>query len=54
MTRVALRYLRQHGLLEHAARFDVVAITWPESDKRPQIEHFLSAFEPSGRGQMFS
>ena len=54
MTRVALGYLRRHRLLEHSARFDVVAVTWPPGERRPSIEHFQNAFEPSGRGQMFS
>lgn len=54
LTRLALSFLKQHGLLEHAARFDVVAVTWPESARRPTIEHFKNAFEPTGRGQMFS
>jgi putative endonuclease len=54
MTRVALGYLRRHQLLECSARFDVVAITWPPGDRRPMIEHFQNAFEPLGRGQMFS
>jgi putative endonuclease len=54
MTNVALGYLRRHQLLEHAARFDVVALTWPSEAKRPRIEHFRSAFEPPGRGQMFT
>jgi putative endonuclease len=54
MTRVALGYLRRQGLLEYAARFDVVAVTWPAGERRPNIEHFPSAFEPPGRGQMFS
>jgi hypothetical protein len=27
-----------------AARFDVIAITWPERG-RPKVEHYVSAFE---------
>ena len=54
MTRAALGFLRRHGLLEHAARFDVVAVTWPSNERRPKIEHFVNAFEAVGRGQMFS
>ena len=30
LTRAALAYLKSHGLLEHSARFDVVAVTWPD------------------------
>ena len=54
LTRLALGYLRRHGLLEHAARFDVVALTWPPDERRPHIEHFINAFEATDRGQMFS
>jgi hypothetical protein len=31
--------------LEHAARFDVIAITWPPGKGQPVIEHFKNAFE---------
>jgi len=53
LTRIALAYLRRHDLLEHAARFDVVAVTWPVDIAKPTIEHFKNAFEPVGEGQMF-
>jgi len=52
LTRAALGYLRRHGLLEHPARFDVVAITWPDSDQ-PQVEHIKNAFEASGSGGFY-
>ena len=54
MTRAALAYLKSHGLLEHAARFDVVALTWPEGAREPTLEHFKNAFPATGRGQFFS
>ncbi len=54
LTRLALGYLKRHGLLEHAARFDVVAITWPSGQRRPVIEHIKNAFEASGRDGMYS
>ena len=54
LARLGLMYLKRHDLLEHAARFDIVAITWPEGARRPTIEHYRSAFEPAGTGQMFS
>jgi putative endonuclease len=54
LTRVALSYLKRHDLLECSARFDVVAVTWPESAKRPLVEHIRNAFEPIGKGQMFA
>jgi putative endonuclease len=54
MTRAALAYLKAHGLLDHAARFDVVAVTWPEDSRRPIVELYRNAFPPAGRGQFFS
>jgi putative endonuclease len=54
MTQAALAYLKSHGLLQHAARFDVVAVTWPENLCRPTIEHFKNAFSPVGAGQFFA
>jgi putative endonuclease len=40
--------------LNHAARFDVVAITWPTDARRPTIEHYQNAFSPPGQGQFFA
>ena len=54
MTQAALSYLKSNGLLNYSARFDVVAITWPESSRRPTIEHYENAFSPVGSGQFFS
>ena len=54
LTRAALAYLKQNRLLERRSRFDVVAVTWPENSRTPQIEHYRNAFEPAGRGQLFS
>src|SRR6476620_7524256 len=54
LTRLALSYLKRHDLLECAARFDVVAVTWPGDNGRPTIEHFKNAFEPVGFPGMFS
>jgi len=53
LTRLAVTFLKRHGLLEHPARFDVVAITWPDRG-RPTIEHFESAFDAVGQGEFFS
>jgi putative endonuclease len=53
LTRLALVYLKRHGLLEVRSRFDVVAITWPKTQRHPTVEHFKYAFEAIGRGQMF-
>jgi len=54
VTRAGLSYLRRHDLLENAARFDVIAVTWPDGEKRPAIQHYKNAFEGVGTGQMFS
>jgi putative endonuclease len=54
MTRLALAFLKRHGLLEHAARFDVIAVTWPAGERKPAIEHFKNAFEAVGQWEYFS
>ena len=53
ITRAALGYLKARGLLEHAARFDVVSVHWPQSSRRPTIEHYRNAFPAVGEGHMF-
>ncbi len=54
LTQLALLYMKQHGLLDRSARFDVVAVVWPPEAKRPQIEHYPHAFEAVGPGGFFS
>jgi putative endonuclease len=54
ITRSALAFLKKHRWLNRRSRFDVVAITWPNNDQPPRIEHYVNAFEPVGFGQMFS
>ena len=54
LTELALAFLKKHKLLGHSARFDIVAITWPENQRDPTIEHYRNAFEASGRFQMFA
>jgi putative endonuclease len=54
LTRLAVGYLRRHGLLEYPARFDVIAITWPAGRGKPTIEHFRQAFQAVGYEGMFS
>jgi len=54
LTRAAVTFLKCHGLLESPARFDVVAVTWPNGQRRPTIEHFQNAFEAAGRGEFYS
>jgi putative endonuclease len=58
ITRAALIYLKQHKLLEHPARFDVVSIVWPKTTPhgrraKPSIRHFENAFDAVGNWQMF-
>jgi len=54
LTRLALAYLKLHGLLEYSARFDVVAVTWPADCRHPRVEHFPSAFDAQGIDGFFS
>jgi len=54
LTRLALAWLKRHDLLEHPARFDVVAVIWPFDDAEPRIVHYEHAFPAVGRGTLFS
>jgi putative endonuclease len=54
LTRLALHFLQHHRLLDRPARFDVLAISWPESQREPLIVHHRSAFEAVGKFQMYS
>ena len=54
LTRLALAYLKRHRQLDTKARFDVVSIVWEETEAEPRISHYKNAFEPPGRGQLFS
>jgi putative endonuclease len=54
LTQLALHFLQQKKLLNQAARFDVLAISWPVGAKEPTIVHYQNAFEAVGRFQMFS
>jgi putative endonuclease len=54
LTQLALSYLQRQRLLGQAARFDVLAISWPANCREPLIQHHKSAFEPVGRFQLFS
>jgi putative endonuclease len=53
LTRLAVTFLKRHGLMDRPARFDVVAITWPDRG-RPAIEHFENAFDAVGQGEFYS
>jgi putative endonuclease len=54
LTRLAVTFMKRHGLLDYRARFDVVAITWPTGRGRPAIEHFQDAFEATGASEFYS
>ena len=54
LTCLAVAYLKRHGLLEYPARFDVIAVTWPEGKWFAKIEHFENAFEAVGEGEFYS
>jgi putative endonuclease len=54
LTDLALHFLQKHRLLEHAARFDVLAVSWPANRRTPTIVHHRNAFEAVGRFQMYS
>jgi putative endonuclease len=55
LTRLAVAFLKRHGLLDSPARFDVIAIVWPEGRRLPaSIEHFENAFEAVGESEFHS
>jgi putative endonuclease len=54
LTRAALAFLKSHGLLEYASRFDVIEVVWPSDAQRPTINHIRDAFAAVGRGQLYS
>jgi putative endonuclease len=54
LTRLALHFLRAHKLLNHSARFDVLALSWPPEKREPLIVHHRNAFDAVGRFQMYS
>ena len=54
LTRLALYYLKRRGLLDHSARFDVLAVSWPAQAGEPKVVHYPNAFEATDRFQMFS
>jgi putative endonuclease len=54
LTDLALAYLHHHGLLDHPARFGVVAVSWPPNRREPHVVHFPHAFEAVGKFQLYS
>jgi putative endonuclease len=45
LTRAAQYFLQKKRLLNHSARFDVVALRWPDGASDPEITHIRNAFE---------
>jgi putative endonuclease len=45
LTRLAQYFLKRHRLLDHPARFDVLAVSWPKARREPRIVHYPNAFE---------
>ncbi len=54
LTKLTLYFLQKHGLLDYAARFDVLTVTWPAERREPRIDHYRLAFEAVGRYQTYS
>jgi len=50
LTKAALVWLKQNGLLEQRSRFDVIAVVWPDESKEPVITHEPNAFESADFG----
>jgi putative endonuclease len=54
LTRLALFYLQKKKLLNHPARFDVLAVSWPAGRAEPTMAHYPNAFEAADRFQFYS
>jgi len=54
LSKLALHFLQKKRLLDQAARFDVLTVSWPGDQAEPAIEHHRNAFEATGRFQMFT
>lgn len=54
LTRLALQFLKNHQLLNHPVRFDVIAIQWSSEKSDPHVEHILHAFTAKTHHGMFS
>jgi putative endonuclease len=53
LTKLALHFLQRHQLLGRPVRFDVLALSWPDSRSSPIINHYPDAFEASDRLDSF-
>jgi putative endonuclease len=48
LSRLALYFLKKTRLLNHAARFDVLTLSWPEGQSQPTLQHIKHAFDAVG------
>jgi putative endonuclease len=48
LSRLALYFLKKKALLNHAARFDVLTLCWPDGARAPSVRHFKNAFDAVG------
>lgn len=51
LSRLALYFLQKKRLRDHAARFDVLTLSWPPEKSTPTIDHIKNAFEAVGNYQ---
>lgn len=49
LVRLAHVFVRRHGLMEYRCRFDVIGVTWSDTDG-PEIRHIPAAFQARGVG----
>jgi len=54
LSRAALAFLKSHGLLENASRFDVLEVCWPREADQPTIRHIQDAFPVAGKWQFYN
>ena len=56
LTRLALQFLKRRKLLQHPARFDVVAVWWPDASAPlpDRMEHYVDAFPATDFESFFS
>ena len=53
LTKLAVTFLKRHGLLDYSARFDVIAITWPDGRKGPKSSTSKTPSKPPASGSSF-
>jgi putative endonuclease len=54
LSELALVFLSRYRLLDHPARFDILAVSWPPNKAEPRIDHYPNAFRATGRFQMYT